>query len=139
MATRPLRRTHRHVGQQVIVRQSGRRDASRYRAVLNRTCGYTLGAAFRLRSSQPALFYKSLPYDPLRDFVRYAGGDNPSRWSAPQLPVRNPKDPVALAIRAPAIHLLLRGVGNMTHLAAELIRLETGLNRPRPYKAYTPP
>lgn len=104
--------------------------------------GYTLGAAFTSSLVINPHVYKSLPYDPLRDFVPITQvvTNTITLVVHPQLPVRNAKDLVALGRSRPGdLIYASAGVGNMTHLAAELMRLETGLKMTHvPYKGDTP-
>jgi tripartite-type tricarboxylate transporter receptor subunit TctC len=104
--------------------------------------GYTLGAPFTSVLAINPFVYKSLPYDAFRDFA-------PVMQSVinvivlvvnPYLPVRSVKELVALGKSRPGDFVYGSfGVGNLTHLAGELLRMETGLKMTHvPYKGETP-
>jgi tripartite-type tricarboxylate transporter receptor subunit TctC len=104
--------------------------------------GYTLGTGFTSALTINPHVYKSLPYDPLRDFVPVTQVviNTITLVVNPYLPVKSPKELVALGKSRPNdLAYASAGVGNMTHLAAELMRLETGLRMTHvPYKGDTP-
>jgi len=86
--------------------------------------------------------YKKLPYDAFKDFA-------PVMQSVvnvivlvvhPSLPVRSVKELVALGKSRPGdIVYGSFGVGNLTHLAGELLRMETGMKMVHvPYKGESP-
>lgn len=104
--------------------------------------GYTLGTGFTSALTINPHVYKTLPYDPLHDFVPVTQVviNTITLVVNPYLPVRSAKDLVALGRSRPnELVYASAGVGNMTHLAAELMRLETGLKMTHvPYKGDTP-
>lgn len=104
--------------------------------------GYTLGAAFTSSLTINPHVYKSLPYDTFRDFVPVTQvvTNTITLVVHPYLPVRTAKELVALGRSRPGdLIYASAGVGNMTHLAAELMRIETGLKMVHvPYKGDTP-
>ncbi len=104
--------------------------------------GYTLGAAFTSALTINPHVYKSLPYDTFRDFVPVTQVviNTIALVVNPYLPVRTVKELVALGRSRPGdLIYASAGVGNMTHLAAELLRIETHLKLVHiPYKGDTP-
>jgi tripartite-type tricarboxylate transporter receptor subunit TctC len=99
--------------------------------------GYTLLSAPSAHTVNPVLF-KSLPYDPIRDFTPVAGVASTPLFCAvhPSLPVRSVKDLVALAKARPG-ELTYASPGNGTsgHLAAELFKSVAGVKMVHvPYK-----
>jgi tripartite-type tricarboxylate transporter receptor subunit TctC len=104
--------------------------------------GYTLGAAFTSSLVINPHVYQSLPYDTFRDLVPVTQVviNTIALVVNPYLPVRTPKELVALGRSRPNdLNYASAGVGNMTHLAAELMRTETGLKLTHvPYKGDTP-
>lgn len=131
-------------GQQVIVdNRPGANGIIGLEAVAkSKPDGYTLGAAFTSSLTINPHVYKTLPYDALRDFVPIAQvvTNTITLVVHPYLPVRSPKELVALGRSRPGeLAYGSAGVGNMTHLAAELLRQETGLKMVHvPYKGDTP-
>lgn len=104
--------------------------------------GYTLAAPFTSVMSINPFVYKSLPYDSFRDFapVMQTVTNIIVLVVNPNLPVRSVKELVAFG-KSQSGDLLYGsfGIGNLTHLAAELLRLETGLKMVHvPYKGETP-
>jgi tripartite-type tricarboxylate transporter receptor subunit TctC len=86
--------------------------------------------------------YKSLPYDTFRDFapVIQTSTNTFGMVVNASLPVRSVKDVIALAKahRGQVLHGSF-GTGNMTHLAAELFSLQTGVKLLHvPFKGETP-
>jgi tripartite-type tricarboxylate transporter receptor subunit TctC len=104
--------------------------------------GYTLGTGFTSALTINPHVYKTLPYDTFRDFVPVTQVviNTIALVVNPYLPVKSPKDLVALGRSRPNdLIYASAGIGNMTHLAAELMRLETGLKMTHvPYKGDTP-
>jgi tripartite-type tricarboxylate transporter receptor subunit TctC len=103
--------------------------------------GYTLLYGFTsLLTINPSI-YKDLPYS-LRDFeaVTQTVTNTMALVVNPHLPARSVKELVALGRARPGELLYGSfGVGNQTHLTAELFRLESGLKMLHvPYKGATP-
>jgi tripartite-type tricarboxylate transporter receptor subunit TctC len=90
--------------------------------------GYTLLSAPSAHTVNAVLF-KTLPYDPIKDFTPVAGIASTPLFSAvhPSLPVRSVKELVALAKTKPGV-LTYASPGNGTsgHLAGELFKSVTG-------------
>lgn len=131
-------------GQQVIVdNRPGANGIIGIEAIAkSKPDGYTLGAAFTSSLTINPHVYKSLPYDTFRDFVPVTQvvTNTITLVVHPYLPVRTAKELVALGRSRPGdLIYASAGVGNMTHLAAELMRIETGLKMVHvPYKGDTP-
>ena len=104
--------------------------------------GYTIAAAFTSVLTINPHVYKSLPYDTFRDLVPITQTVTNTIVLVvnPHLPVRSVKQLVALGKSRPAdLSYGSYGVGNMTHLAGELLRLEAGMKPVHvPYKGETP-
>jgi len=104
--------------------------------------GYTLSAAFTSVLTINPHVYKSLPYDTLRDFapISQTVTNTIVLLVHPSLPARSVKELVALGKARPGqLNYGSFGVGNMTHLAGELLRTEAKLNMVHvPYKGETP-
>ena len=104
--------------------------------------GYTLVAPFTSVLSINPFVYKSLPYDTFRDFapIMQTVTNIIVLVVNPYLPVHTVKELVALGKSRPGELLYGSfGFGNLTHLAGELLRLETGMKMVHvPYKGETP-
>ncbi len=104
--------------------------------------GYTVLAAFTSAMVINPHVYKSLPYDPLRDLapIMQTVTNTMAFVVHPNLPARSVKDLVALAKARPGeLSYASNGVGNVNHLAAELLAHEAGLKLLHvPYKGATP-
>jgi tripartite-type tricarboxylate transporter receptor subunit TctC len=104
--------------------------------------GYTLSAAFTSVLTINPHVYKSLPYDPIRDLapITMAVTNTIVLMVHPSLPARTVKELVALGkARAGQLDYGSFGIGNLTHLAGELLRAESGVNMVHvPYKGETP-
>jgi tripartite-type tricarboxylate transporter receptor subunit TctC len=104
--------------------------------------GYTLSAAFTSVLTINPHVYKALPYDPLRDFspITQTVTNTMVLVVHPSLPVRTVKDLVALARARPGeLNYGSFGVGNLTHLAGELLSAGAKIRMVHvPYKGETP-
>jgi tripartite-type tricarboxylate transporter receptor subunit TctC len=104
--------------------------------------GYTLGAPFTSVLAINPFVYKTLPYDAFRDFapVMQSVANVIVLVVHPSLPVRSVKELVALGKSRPGDLVYGSfGVGNLTHLAGELLRMETKMKMVHvPYKGETP-
>lgn len=104
--------------------------------------GYTLGAPFTSVLTINPFVYKTLPYDAARDFapITQMVTNTIVLVVNPYLPARTVKELVSLAKSRPGDLVYGSfGVGNMTHLAGELLRLEAKLKMTHvPYKGETP-
>ena len=104
--------------------------------------GYTLLYGFTSMLTINPSVYKSLPYDTLRDFapITHTVTNTMALVVNPYLPVRSVKELVALARSRPGDLLYGSfGIGNQTHLTAEMFRLAAGLKIVHvPYKGETP-
>jgi len=104
--------------------------------------GYTLLAGFTSVLTINPHVYKSLPYDTFRDLAAITQTVTNTMVLVvhPQLPVRSVRQLVALARARPGdLSYGSFGIGNLTHLAAELLRIEAGLKMVHvPYRGETP-
>ena len=104
--------------------------------------GYTLLQGFTSALTINPYVYKSLPYDSFRDYVAITQTATNTMVLVinPALPVRSVKDLVALGKSRPGeLAYASAGIGNLTHLAGELLRVEAGLKVVHvPYKGETP-
>lgn len=92
--------------------------------------GYTWLQAFTSVLTINPYVYKSLPYDAQRDYapITQTVTNTMALTVHPAVPAKSPKDLVALARAKPgAMSYASAGVGNLTHLTAELLRTEAGL------------
>ena len=104
--------------------------------------GYTLLQGFTSALTINPYVYKALPYDTFRDYaaITQTATNTMVLVANPALPVRNAKDLVALGRSRPGeLVYASAGIVNLTHLAGELLRVETGLKVLHvPYKGETP-
>ena len=104
--------------------------------------GYTILAAFTSALVVNPHVYKSLPYDVFRDLapIMQTVSNTMALVVHPKLPARSVKELVALARARPGeLSYASNGVGNVNHLAAELLAHEAGLKLLHvPYKGATP-
>ena len=92
--------------------------------------GYTLCMSFTSALAINPHIYKTLPYDPLRDFaaISQAVTNTIVLIVHPTLPARSVKELVALAKSRPGqLNFGSFGIGNVSHLAGELLRVESGI------------
>ena len=104
--------------------------------------GYTIAAAFTSVLTINPHVYKSLPYDTFRDFapITQTVTNTMVLVVTPFLPARSVKELVALGRSRPGdLIYSSAGVGNLTHLAGELLRVEAKIKTLHvPYKGETP-
>lgn len=104
--------------------------------------GYTILAAFTSALVINPHVYKALPYDVFRDLapIMQTVSNNVALVVHPNLPARSVKELVALAKARPGeLSYASNGVGNVNHLAAELLAHEAGVKLLHvPYKGATP-
>lgn len=102
--------------------------------------GYTLLSTSFAFVVNPAI-YKKIPYDTAKDFTpitNFALGPGYLMTVHPSVPAQSVKELIALARTTP-LRYSSAGIGNGTHLAAELFTLKTGLDLQHiPYKGGGP-
>jgi len=104
--------------------------------------GYTLLQGFTSVLTINSYVYKALPYDTFRDHapITQTVTNTMTLVANPFLPVRSVKELVALGRSRPGdLVYASAGIGNLTHLAGELLRVETKIKTLHvPYKGETP-
>ena len=104
--------------------------------------GYALVYVSAGHTMNPALYPKSLPYHPLRDFspISMVATGPQTLVVNPSLPVRTVKDLVALAKAKPGqINFASSGTGGPMHLSGELLKTMANINIVHvPYKGGGP-
>ena len=104
--------------------------------------GYTMAMTSDSPMTVNPWVYKNLPYDPMKDFIHVTSVIRlPSLLAVhPSLPVRNVAELIALAKAKPgSLSYASAGVGNFSHLEAELFALATGVKLLHvPYKGTGP-
>lgn len=101
--------------------------------------GHTLLMASAMLTTNKSL-YSKLSYDPERDFapVSHLGGGPYVLVAHPQLPAKNVAELITLA-KAKPLHYASSGIGGASHLAGELLKLQTGVAMTHvPYKGGGP-
>ena len=131
-------------GQQVVVdNRPGANGIIGMEAVAkSKPDGYTLVMSVPSALTMNPYVYKQLPYDTFRDFVAITQTalNTFGLVVNPTLPARSAKQLVALGKAHPGqLNYGSFGIGNQTHLAAELFSQATGLKTVHvPYKGQTP-
>ena len=104
--------------------------------------GHTLAYVSAGHTMNPAMYPKTLPYHPVKDFapVSMLAFGAQTLVVNPSLPVKNVKELVALAKTKPgAINFASSGYGGPMHLAGELLKSSAGINIVHvPYKGGGP-
>ena len=104
--------------------------------------GYTLLLGVSSAITMNPFVYKNLPHDPLRDFapVSQTASNTMALVVTPTLPAPSVKALIALARSRPGELIYgSAGIGNMTHLSAEMFAQTTGIKVVHaPYKGSTP-
>lgn len=131
-------------GQQVVVdnRPGANGIIGLEAAAKSKPDGYTMVLGVPSSLTMNPFIYKNLPYDTFRDFAPLIQTSTNTFGMVvnPSLPARSVKDVVALA-KSHRGELLYGsfGTGNMTHLAAELFSLQTGVKLLHvPFKGESP-
>ncbi len=104
--------------------------------------GYTMAMTSDSPMTVNPWVYKNLPYEPMKDFIHVTSVIRlPSLLAVhPSLPVHNVAELIALAKQKPgSLSYASAGVGNFSHLEAELFALATGVKLLHvPYKGTGP-
>lgn len=131
-------------GQQVVVdnRPGANGIIGMEAAAKSKPDGYTLVMSVPSALTMNPYVYKQLPYDTFRDFapITQTATNTFGLVVNPALPARSVKELVALGRARPGqLNYGSFGIGNQTHLAAELFSAATGLKTVHvPYKGQTP-
>ncbi|HKA44293.1 MAG TPA: tripartite tricarboxylate transporter substrate binding protein [Burkholderiales bacterium] len=132
------------LGQQVIVenRPGGSQIIGMQLAAKSPPDGYTLLFATVTGLATNVSAFRSLPYDPVRDFAPIALCFTTPLYLVvhPSLPVKSVRQLIALAKAQPAkLTFATGGHGTTNHLAAELFKLQAGVDMLHvPYKSAAP-
>jgi len=104
--------------------------------------GYTMAMTSDSPMTVNKWVYKSIPYDPMKDFIHVTSVIRlPSLLAVhPSLPVKNVAELIALAKEKPGtLNYASAGVGNFSHLEAELFAQKAGIKLVHvPYKGTGP-
>lgn len=104
--------------------------------------GYTMAMTSDSPMTVNKWVYKSIPYDPMKDFIHVTSVIRlPSLLAVhPSLPVKNVAELIKLAKEKPgALNYASAGVGNFSHLEAELFAQKAGIKLTHvPYKGTGP-
>lgn len=104
--------------------------------------GYTLLQGFTSALTINPYVYKSLPYDTFRDYapITQTATNTMVLVANPALPVHTVRELVSLGRARPGdLVYASAGIGNLTHLAGELLRVEAGIKVLHvPYKGESP-
>jgi tripartite-type tricarboxylate transporter receptor subunit TctC len=104
--------------------------------------GYTMAMTSDSPMTVNKWVYKSIPYDPMKDFIHVTSVIRlPSLLAVhPSLPVKNVAELIALAKAKPGtLNYASAGVGNFSHLEAELFAQKAGIKLVHvPYKGTGP-
>ena len=104
--------------------------------------GYTMAMTSDSPMTVNKWVYKSIPYDPMKDFIHVTSVIRlPSLLAVhPSLPVKNVAELIALAKEKPgSLNYASAGVGNFSHLEAELFAQKAGIKLTHvPYKGTGP-
>ena len=132
------------LGQTVFVENRGGANGAIGLQALKQSApdGYTIAMTSDTPMTVNPWIYKNLPYEPLRDFIPVTSTIRlPSMLAVhPSLPVRSVAELIALAKSKPGgLTYASAGVGNFSHLEAELFSLATGVKMLHvPYKGTGP-
>jgi tripartite-type tricarboxylate transporter receptor subunit TctC len=132
------------LGQPVVVENRPGADGNLASELVAKSApdGHTLAFVSAGHTMNPAMYPKSLPYHPVKDFspISMLAAGAQTLVVNPSLPVRNVKELVALAKARPgAINFASSGYGGPMHLAGELLKSTAGINIVHvPYKGGGP-
>jgi len=92
--------------------------------------GYTLVMSDRTALAAAPHLYKSITYDPLKDFapITLAAVAPLVMVAHPSVPAATLREFIDYARKNPAMHFASSGVSTTGHVAAELLRIETGIS-----------